>query len=112
MYDWDLALLELDKSLLINNNEFIEAALLPHPAMVHTDREVRVGGWGRTGAWFSLSMDHRAIDITIMEDQECLDIYNDTEFFPRKMFCAGTKGKTTCAGQTPSSELISRKFIL
>ena len=100
-YDWDLALLELDKSLLISNNEYIEAALLPHPDMRHTNKTVRVGGWGRTGAWFSPSLDHRAIDITIMDDRECLNIYNGlAEFIPTKMFCAGREGKTTCGGDS------------
>ena len=69
--------------------------------MRHTGKEVRVGGWGRTGAWFSPSLDHRAIDITIMDDEECLNIYNGlAEFIPAKMFCAGRKGKTTCGGDS------------
>ena len=49
LYDWDLALLRLDKSLLIDSNPNIEKALLPPPLIRHSNKKIRVGGWGKTG---------------------------------------------------------------
>ena len=55
LYDWDLALLRLDKSLLIDSNPNIEKALLPPPLIRHSNKEIRVGGWGKTGMIWLIS---------------------------------------------------------
>ena len=103
MYDYDLALLELEQPLYLTNNEYIEAAQLPPPAMVHTGKEIQVGGWGVTIAIKRQPSNvHMAINVTIKEDQECVNIYKNGvgDFCPDRMFCAGREFKTTCAGDS------------
>jgi secreted trypsin-like serine protease len=96
---WDFALLEMTTPITIQGNPNTEAALLPPPAMRHAGREVRVGGWGKTGPYAGGSKLHRAIEIPIKWDRECADIY-DEAFYPALMFCAGETGTTTCNGDS------------
>jgi hypothetical protein len=99
-YHWDMALLELDESIEMKSNPNIEAAVLPPPAIRHTGKEIRVGGWGKTGGWSQGSADHFAIDMTVKDGQECLEIFSESEFFTDRMFCSGRIGMTTCDGDS------------
>ena len=108
LYDWDIALLELDNSIVISSNPDIEIALLPPPSIKHSGKKIRVGGWGKTGFWLPRSAEHKAIEVIINEDNECEKIFRDVgDFFVARMFCAGRMGKTTCTGDSGAGAIFN-----
>ena len=103
LLDVDLALVQLDKSLEVDSNENIEKAALPSPAMKLTGKNIQVGGWGLTLTSSGLSLqspEYLSIEVSIKKTQDCSGIHKVTNFFPDRMFCARTKGETTCKGDS------------
>ena len=102
--------------ITIDGNAHTEVALLPPPGMRYVGREVRVGGWGRTGPFTGGSTVHRAIDIPIKWGRECGEIFKgEGQFFPDLMFCGGEKGRTTCNGDSGAGAIYngwSRPIII
>ena len=98
--DWDLALLELDKSLEISSNEMISNAELPLPAVKHHGKPIIIGGWGRTDQYSAPSFNHMSINVTINTTEDCLKTHPVSNFHEDRMFCAGTESETTCPGDS------------
>jgi secreted trypsin-like serine protease len=105
-YDWDVCLLELNEPLPLNDKSNIEAARLPPPGVIYTGKEISVGGWGKKGLFSRTSQHHLTIDVTIKDDEECINLYRGVaEFCENSMFCAGQTGKTTCHGDSGSGAI-------
>jgi secreted trypsin-like serine protease len=98
--DFDLALVELAESLEVSKDDTIEAAALPPPWMKITGKEFQVVGWGHLGQFSARSPTLLSIDITVNQDQDCSATHGQTKYFPSKMFCGGSKSKTTCNGDS------------
>ena len=98
--DNDLALVELAEPLEISSNANIEAAALAPPGMKITGEEFQVVGWGKTGKYSDMSPALLSIEITVNPDQDCRATHGETRYFPSRMFCGGTKNKTTCNGDS------------
>jgi secreted trypsin-like serine protease len=103
---WDLAILKLNIKMNIETNHRVQAALLPPPGLRHVGKEITVGGWGKYTVEFLASVVHRAIDIQINPDWECADSFDNGEFVPSQMFCAGKRGLTSCTGDSGAGSLI------
>ena len=100
--DWDLALLELEVSLEIDDNENISKAVLPPPAVKHHGKEITISGWGKTNQYDGYSLEQiLSIDVTIKTTEDCLKTF-PVNYHEDRMFCAGIVSTTTCKGDIMS----------
>jgi secreted trypsin-like serine protease len=76
--DGDLALVELDQPLDLENNDNIVKAELPTLSMKLTNKLIQIGGWGRTKA----SPDFLSINITVKPNKECSETFDHGTYFP------------------------------
>ena len=112
-----MALLEVKTRIPIGGkNPNIEAALLPPPRLNHmTEKEVQIGGWGKTSIYSGVSPVHRVNNLKIKSDRECYAAYDLSEYQPSQMFCVGTETSTSCRGDSGSGSIFrgcSKPFIL
>ena len=88
LIDGDLALLELDQPLDLENNDNIAKAELPTLSMKLTNKLIQIGGWGRTTTFTSsqTSPDFLSINITVKPSEECSETYKEGSFFADRYF--------------------------
>ena len=88
LIDGDLALLELDQPLDLENNDNIANAELPTLSMKLTNKLIQIGGWGRTTTFTSrqTSPDFLSINITVKPSEECSETYKEGSFFADRYF--------------------------
>ena len=81
----------------------IEPACLPTKS-VEVGTKCYTSGWGITKrGWLSFtSVKLRAVDVSIKDDQECLEKLKDLEkpFNPESEICAYSEGKDSCQGDS------------
>ena len=98
--DWDLALLELEESLDIEDNGKISKAVLPPPAVKHIGKEITISGWGKTNQYDGYSLEQiQSINVTIKTTEDCLKTF-PVNYHEDRMFCAGIVSTTTCKGDS------------
>lgn len=91
--DHNIALIELNSSLEISSNPNLEAASLPPPGMEPVGRFVTVEGWGRTNPSVESDKHFRLINITVQEDEHCLEASPN---HPDRMICVGNDQQNIC----------------
>ena len=74
LIDGDLALLELDQPLDLENNDNIVKAELPTLSMKLTNKLIQIGGW--------TSPDFLSINITVKPNKECSETFDHGTYFP------------------------------
>ena len=88
LIDGDLALLELDQPLDLENNDNIAKAELPTLSMKLTNKLIQIGGWGRTTTFTSsqTSPDFLSINITVKPYKECSETFDHGTYFADRYF--------------------------
>ena len=105
-YEHDLAVLETLHRIPVEEDDRVEAALLPDNNEVGVSLAgtmIHVGGWGRVSSSsnYHNHRDHQVIEIPIRSDRDCSDEHNgwlQTYYYPASMFCAGSPGTAPCGG--------------
>ena len=84
LLDGDIALLELDQPLEMENNDNIEKAELPTFSMKLTNQLIQIGGWGRMTESISsqTSPEFLSLELTVKTSWECAQTWHNGNFFP------------------------------
>ncbi|GIY55733.1 trypsin-1 [Caerostris extrusa] len=96
------ALLRLTTPIEMENSEgMVNGACLPSKEMAdNTTGTGTVSGWGTTSQGGSLSESLQAVDVPILSDDQCKEVYKDS--YESTMMCAGYEegGQDSCQGDS------------
>ncbi|GIY61334.1 plasma kallikrein [Caerostris darwini] len=98
----DIALLRLTTPIEMESSEgMVNGVCLPSKEMAdNTTGTGTVSGWGTTSQGGSLSESLQAVDVPILSDDQCKDVYKDS--YESTMMCAGYEegGQDSCQGDS------------
>ncbi|XP_054158144.1 venom peptide isomerase heavy chain-like [Oppia nitens] len=94
----DIALIRLEKPILLMKNRSINTICLPKPNEP-LNRQLIVTGWGTTAEDGEASLDLKAVMVPLVSSRDCVSVYG-RQLAPRVEICAGSEGKDACQGDS------------
>ncbi|XP_071805533.1 mite allergen Der p 3-like [Asterias amurensis] len=99
-YDDDISLIELEEEAVLNS--LVEPIALAKKGSDPADgTTLLVSGWGSTSGYGSLVWELMQVDVMVVERRLCDSWYTGVSITDN-MFCAGTRGKDACMGDSGS----------
>ena len=99
-FDFDFALLELERPIDFESQDWVRPVCLPEGKPV-TGETARVSGWGLTDyPQGRPSNKLQYLEVEVMADQTCVDKYRGTAEVTETMVCAATARGDSCSGDS------------
>jgi len=100
-YDYDFSLLKLSTPVDFLANPHIRPICLPTSASnMYTGDTATVTGWGMTAEGGKISDVLREVDLEVLPNWACKEIYEKSFNITSRMICANEYGKSACYGDS------------